>query len=162
MSSARPGSGRLADDRRAGGADHRHEGLRVDGPGGKFACRSAPTNSSRELLQCTRSIRPVIAFTRSTASARSIRPVGVAGVQAEAGLAAALGGRAHPVPEPGDRVERRAIAPLPPAVFSISSGSGHSICSHGLTQFATWTGSTSAETWPPCTIRPFAPIAAAA
>ena len=38
-----------------------------------FACRSRPEpNSSRELLQWTRSIRPVMALTRSTASARSM------------------------------------------------------------------------------------------
>jgi hypothetical protein len=42
-------------------------------PESRFACLSAPeSNSSRELLQCTRSIRPVIALIRSTASARSI------------------------------------------------------------------------------------------
>ncbi len=42
-------------------------------PESKFACLSAPEpNSSRELLQCTRSIRPVIALIRSTASARSM------------------------------------------------------------------------------------------
>ncbi len=42
-------------------------------PESRFACLSAPEpNSSRELLQCTRSIRPVIALTRSTASARSM------------------------------------------------------------------------------------------
>jgi uncharacterized membrane protein len=42
-------------------------------PESKFACLSAPeANSSRELLQCTRSIRPVIALTRSTTSARSM------------------------------------------------------------------------------------------
>jgi uncharacterized membrane protein len=42
-------------------------------PASKFACLSAPeSNASRELLQCTRSIRPVIAFIRSTASARSM------------------------------------------------------------------------------------------
>jgi glycosyl transferase family 87 len=42
-------------------------------PESRFACLSAPEpNSSRELLQCTRSIRPVIALIRSTASARSM------------------------------------------------------------------------------------------
>jgi hypothetical protein len=42
-------------------------------PAAMFACRSRPEpNSSRELLQCTRSIRPVMALIRSTASARSI------------------------------------------------------------------------------------------
>jgi hypothetical protein len=42
-------------------------------PDAMFACRSRPEpNSSRELLQCTRSIRPVMALTRSTASARSM------------------------------------------------------------------------------------------
>ena len=42
-------------------------------PASRFACLSAPeSNSSRELLQCTRSIRPVIALTRSTTSARSM------------------------------------------------------------------------------------------
>jgi deoxyribonuclease-4 len=57
----------------------------------------------------------------------------------------------------------RAIAPLPPAVFSMSSGSGRSICSIALTQFATpVSGSTSAVTCPPCTMSPFAPIDAAA
>ena len=36
------------------------------------ACRSRPEpNSSRELLQCTRSMRPVMAFTRSAIPARS-------------------------------------------------------------------------------------------
>jgi hypothetical protein len=42
-------------------------------PESRFACRSAPEpKSSRELLQCTRSIRPVIALIRSTASPRSM------------------------------------------------------------------------------------------
>jgi uncharacterized membrane protein len=42
-------------------------------PEARFACLSAPeANSSRELLQCTRSIRPVIALIRSTASASSM------------------------------------------------------------------------------------------
>src|SRR6185437_5172594 len=86
--------------------------------------------------------------------------VGVAGVQAEADLAvSAVRGRADIFPEPGER----AIAPLPPAVFSMSIGSGRSICSIALTQFATpAAGSVSPVTCPPCTISPLAPIAAAA
>ena len=56
-----------------------------------------------------------------------------------------------------------AIAPLPPAVFSISIGSGRSIRSTALTQFSRPSaGSTPALTCPPCTISPFAPIEAAA
>ena len=38
--------------------------------------------------------------------------VGVAGIQAEAHLAATLGGRADPVPEPGDRVKRAGHRPV--------------------------------------------------
>ncbi len=57
----------------------------------------------------------------------------------------------------------RAIAPLPPAVFSISSGSGRSICCDGLDPVLDALGRVaSAVTCPPCTIRPFAPIEAAA
>jgi hypothetical protein len=73
MSSDRPGSGV---SQTTGAPAARTTASKVCGsmvPAGKFACRSAPEpNSSRELLQCTRSIRPVIAFTRSTASARSM------------------------------------------------------------------------------------------
>jgi len=57
----------------------------------------------------------------------------------------------------------RAIAPLPPAVFSMSMGSGRSIRSTALTQFSRPSaGSVPAVTCPPCTISPFAPTAAAA
>jgi hypothetical protein len=134
-------------------------------PASKLACRSAPeSNWSRELLQCTKSIRPVIALTRSTASASSmpaelawhvsrqnpISPPSVA-APATASHRRAIASRV------------RAIAWLPPAVFSISSGSGRSICCTAFTQLATpCAGSTSPVTWPPCTIRPFAPTAAAA
>jgi hypothetical protein len=56
-----------------------------------------------------------------------------------------------------------AIAPAPPAVFSMISGSGRSIRSTALRQFSRPSvGSTPEVTCPPCTIRPFAPIAAAA
>ena len=65
--------GRLADDRRAGGPDHAEQRAGSIVPASMLACRSRPEpNSSRELLQCTRSIRPVIALIRSTASARSM------------------------------------------------------------------------------------------
>ena len=57
----------------------------------------------------------------------------------------------------------RAIAWSPPAVFSISIGSGRSIRSMALRQLSYPScRSTPAVTWPPCTIRPFAPTAAAA
>jgi hypothetical protein len=57
----------------------------------------------------------------------------------------------------------RAIAPLPPAVFSMSMGSGRSIRSTALTQFSRPSaGSVPAVTYPPCTISPFAPTDAAA
>jgi hypothetical protein len=56
-----------------------------------------------------------------------------------------------------------AIAPSPPAVFSISIGTGRSIRSTALRQFSRPSAaSTPAVTCPPCTIRPLAPIDAAA
>ncbi len=56
-----------------------------------------------------------------------------------------------------------AIAPVPPAVFSMISGRGRSIRSTALRQFSRPSAaSTPAVTWPPCTIRPFAPMDAAA
>ena len=57
----------------------------------------------------------------------------------------------------------RAIAPSPPAVFSISSGIGRGIWSTALAQFSSPScGSSLAVTCPPCTTRPLAPIEAAA
>ncbi len=60
----------------------------------------------------------------------------------------------------------RAIAFSPPAVFSMRIGSPKppsGARSNVLRQFSTpSSGSSFAVTWPPCTIRPFAPIAAAA
>jgi hypothetical protein len=56
-----------------------------------------------------------------------------------------------------------AIAPVPPAVFSMSIGSGRSIRSTALRQFSRPSaGSTPEVTWPPWTISAFAPIDAAA
>ena len=106
----------------------------------------------------------MIAFTRSTASARSM--------PAEFAWQVS---RQKPTSPPPSATELtpsqsramasslRAIAPSPPAVFSMSSGSGRSICSIALTQLATPTaGSTPPVTCPPCTMRPLAPIDAAA
>ncbi len=56
-----------------------------------------------------------------------------------------------------------AIAPAPPAVFSMSIGSGRSIRSTALRQFSRpASGSTPEVTCPPCTISPFAATDAAA
>ncbi len=56
-----------------------------------------------------------------------------------------------------------AIAPVPPAVFSMNIGSGRSIRSTALRQFSSPSaGSTPEVTCPPCTISAFAPIEAAA
>jgi hypothetical protein len=56
-----------------------------------------------------------------------------------------------------------AIAPVPPAVFSINIGSGRSIRSTALRQFSRPSaGSTPERTCPPCTISAFASIDAAA
>ncbi len=58
---------------------------------------------------------------------------------------------------------RRAIALLPPAVFSTSSGTRSSARSMVLHQLSKPTaGSSSLPTCPPCTITPLAPIPAAA
>ena len=134
-------------------------------PVSKLACRSAPEpNSSRELLQCTRSIRPVIALTRSTASARSM-PAELAwqvsrqNPTSPSSPAASLTASQSRAMASSDL----AIAPSPPAVFSMSSGSGRSIRSIALRQFSRPSaGSIPAVTWPPCTISPFDPIDAAA
>jgi hypothetical protein len=134
-------------------------------PAWRFACLSAPDpNSSRELLQCTRSIRPVIALTLSTTSARSM--------PAEYAWQVS---RQNPTSPPSPAAELtashsramassdRAIAPVPPAVFSMSIGSGRSIRSTALTQFSRPSaGSVPAVTCPPCTISPLAPTEAAA
>lgn len=57
----------------------------------------------------------------------------------------------------------RAMAPSPPAVFSISSGIGRGIWSTALAQLSSPScGSSLAVTCPPCTTRPFAPTDAAA
>lgn len=135
-------------------------------PASKLACRSAPEpNSSRELLQCTRSIRPVMALIRSTASTSSMPAEFAWHVSRQnptlPPVSAAAPATASHRRASASRV--RAMAWFPPAVFSISSGSGRSICCTAFTQLATpWAGSTLPVTCPPCTIRPFAPIEAAA
>ena len=85
---------------------------------------------------------------------------GVAGVEAEADVDTL--GRQR-VPEPAIASSWRAIAWSPPAVFSISTGSLMSVASNVLRQLSKpFAGSSSSLTWPPCTIRPLAPISAAA
>ena len=134
-------------------------------PASRFACLSAPDpNSSRELLQCTRSMRPVIALILSTTSARSIPAVKAWHVSRQnptsppSPAAALTASHNRPIAS-----SDRAIAPVPPAVFSMSIGSGRSIRSTALTQFSSpAAASTPALTCPPCTIRPFAPTDAAA
>jgi glycosyl transferase family 87 len=134
-------------------------------PVSKLACRSAPEpNSSRELLQCTRSIRPVIALIRSTAPERSM--------PAELAWQVSRQNPTSPPPPAASLTASQsramassdlAIAPSPPAVFSMSSGSGRSIRSIALRQFSRPSaGSIPEVTWPPCTISAFAPIDAAA
>ena len=134
-------------------------------PESKFACLSAPDpNSSRELLQCTRSILPVIALIRSTASARSI-PAELAWqvsrqnpISPPSGAASATASHSRAMAS-----SERAIAPLPPAVFSMNMGSGRSMRSTALRQFSRPSaGSMPWLTCPPCTISAFAPIDAAA
>jgi len=56
-----------------------------------------------------------------------------------------------------------AMAPVPPAVFSMNIGSGRAIRSTAFRQFSRPSaGSTPDVTCPPCTISAFAPIDAAA
>jgi uncharacterized membrane protein len=134
-------------------------------PESRFACLSAPeSNASRELLQCTRSIRPVIALIRSTASARSM-PAELAWHVSRQNPISAPSWVA-PVTASHSRAMASsdlAIAPVPPAVFSMNIGSGRSIRSAALRQFSRPSaGSTPEVTCPPCTISAFAPIDAAA
>ena len=87
-----------------------------------FACRSRDEpNSSRELFRCTRSIRPVIALTRSTIPTRSSPAANAWHVS-----------RQNPAPNSptashsrASMSNRRAIALSPPAVFSIRIGTGN-------------------------------------
>jgi hypothetical protein len=135
-------------------------------PAARLACRSRPEpNSSRELLQCTRSIRPVMALIRSTASARSM-PAELAWQVSRQNPTSSPASPAASVTASQSRPiasRDRAIAPSPPAVFSISIGSGRSMRSTALRQFSRPSAkSTPAVTWPPCTISPLAPIDAAA
>ena len=121
------------------------------------AGRRRSRSASRLSLACTRSIRPVIALTRSTDVEQvDAAGVGVAGVQAEADLLERS--RRDRVPDAGrSRSRRRAIALSPPAVFSISSGSvqrraARTPCASCRSPPR---GRRLALTWPPCTIRPF-------
>ncbi len=71
MSSLRPSSGRLADDRRIGGLDHRDAsscGIDLAGAASWRGGRRPSPAASRNSLRCTRSDAPVMALIRSTAS----------------------------------------------------------------------------------------------
>jgi len=91
-------------------------------PASKLACRSAPeSKASRLLFAWTKSIRPVMARTRSTIPASSSPPAYACQVS-----------RQNPGPNSpiasqsrARRSNRRVIALLPPAVFSIKIGSGN-------------------------------------
>ena len=105
---------RLADRRGPGGADHVEQQSRIDRPvldaGVPVPARSP--NSSRELLQCTRSIRPVMALTRSTMPASSSPPAYAWQVSRQKPTLSSspAGDR---LPEPGHRVQaagHRAVA----------------------------------------------------
>ena len=88
--------------------------------------------------------------------------VGVAGVEAEADVVAA---RRRPIASHSRPIasSRRAIALSPPAVFSMSSGTGRSRPSMHLRQLSKpVAASSSTPRWPPCTMTPLAPISAAA
>ena len=92
----------------------------------------------------------------------------MAGVQAEAEVRAVAGVPAAAAPVTASQSlpiasSDRAMAPSPPAVFSISIGSGRSMRSTALRQFSRpSSAATPAVTCPPCTIRPLAPTDAAA
>ena len=90
----------------------------------------------------------------------------MAGVQAEAEVGTVLPPRPASVTASQSlpiASSDRAMAPSPPAVFSISIGSGRSIRSTALRQFSRpSSAATPPVTCPPCTIRPLAPTDAAA
>ena len=129
-------------------------------PSVRLACRSAPEpKASREPLACTRSIRPVMALTRSTRSTSSSPPAWAWQVSRQKpGPNSPTASHSRAI-----RSSRRAIALSPPAVFSIRIGSGNFARSNTLRQLSkpTW-GSSPSFRCPPCTIRPLAPSAAAA
>ena len=136
-------------------------------PWPRLACRSAPeSKSSRLSLQCTRSMRPVMARTSVDDGLQRVAAgVRVAGVEAEADHVGTLGG--------GDRVPH-ALDPLEVAGHRVVAAGGvldeeRELEVGGLDGLAPVVEALSIarvvvalSTWPPCTIRPLAPIAAAA
>src|SRR6185437_3112477 len=107
-------------------------------PDSRPACRSRPEpNSSRELLQWTRSMRPVMALTRSTTVARSSPAACAWQVSRQKPTSPPPSAASAMVSHSRAMFSRlRAIAPSPPAVFSISMGSGRSIRSIALRQLS--------------------------
>ena len=82
---------------------------------------------SRESLACTRSTRPVTALTRSTTPASSSPPAWAWQVSRQKPMLAITSGSTRSSKTSQSRAtrsSRRAIAPSPPAVFSMSTGSG--------------------------------------
>ena len=102
-----------------------------------------------------------MARTSSTTRAEVVAAgVGVAGVEAEADVVAA-GRRPMASQSRAIASSRRAIALSPPAVFSMSSGTGSSSPSMHLRQLSKpFAASSSTPRWPPCTMTPLAPISA--
>ena len=155
----------LDDDRRVGGADHRHHQLRVD---------RAAAEVVVPVLAGVEGVLGVVGVDQVDPAGDRLDPVdqaeqvlaagvGVAGVQAEADLVVA-----ERVPEPGQRVE--------PAGAGVVAAGGvldqdrqrrsrrtSAAYAKVLRQLSKPTARSSpALTWPPCTIRPLAPTAAAA
>ena len=105
-------------------------------PSPKLACRSAPESKpSRESLACTRSIRPVTALT-SVDRRRPARCRRRSAWQVSRQKPDSTARPDERVPEPAIASSRRAIALSPPAVFSMSTGSGGSSRSKALRQLS--------------------------
>src|SRR5689334_21698092 len=106
-------------------------------PAPKLACRSAPeSNSSRLSLQCTRSIRPVIASTSSTTVSSLLPPAWAWQVSRQKPTLSACSQDEIASHTPLIRSRYRVMALSPPAVFSTSSESLRSVASMALRQLS--------------------------